>query len=52
MNVSDIAGSMALASTASSVTIGVMKDAQNLEQDLVNRLFGSIGLGNGVNTYA
>lgn len=52
MNVSDIAGSLALSSTASSVTIGVMRDAQNLQQDLVNRLFGSIGIGNGVNTYA
>ena len=52
MNVADIAGSLALSSTASSVTMGVMKDTQNLEQDLVNRLFGSIGIGNGVNAYA
>lgn len=29
-----------------------MKDAQNLQMDLVNRLFGSLGLGNSVNTYA
>lgn len=52
MGVDAIAGSMALTSTASQVTIGVMKDAQNLEKDLVSRLFGSMGIGNGVDTYA
>ena len=52
MDIAALSGSMALSSTANSVTMSVMKDAQNLQQDLVNRLFGSIGLGNGVNTYA
>ncbi len=52
MDVGAIAGSMALSSTASQVTLGVMKDAQNLEKDLAARLFGSVGIGNGVDAYA
>jgi hypothetical protein len=52
MDVGQIATGMALSNTASTVTMSVMKDAQNLEQDLVARLFGSIGLGNGVNALA
>jgi hypothetical protein len=52
MNVGDIAGSMALSSVADQVSMGVMKDIQNLQADLVSRLFGSIGIGNGVDAYA
>jgi hypothetical protein len=52
MDVDAIASSMALSNAASSVTLGVMKDAQSLEQDLVSRLLGSIGLGNGVDALA
>ncbi|HKU66457.1 MAG TPA: hypothetical protein VJP85_01660 [Candidatus Baltobacteraceae bacterium] len=52
MNLDAIASSMALSNAASSVTIGVMKDAQNLQQDLISRLFGSLGIGNGVDAYA
>lgn len=52
MDVGALAGSMALSDTASAVTMGVMKDAQNLQQDLVARLFGSLGIGNAVDTYA
>jgi hypothetical protein len=52
MDVSSIATSMALSNTASSVTLGVMKDAQNLEADLVARLFGSLGVGSNFDAYA
>jgi hypothetical protein len=52
MDVNSIAGSMALSSVASQVTVGVMKDIQSLQGDLVARLFGSIGIGNGVDAYA
>lgn len=43
---------MALSNAASGVTIGVMSDVQNLQQDLVARLFGSLGIGTGIDTYA
>jgi hypothetical protein len=52
MDIGNIATSMALSNTASSVTLGVMKDAQNLETDLVARLFGSLGIGTNVNALA
>jgi hypothetical protein len=52
MDVGAIATSMALSNTASSVTIGVMRDAENLQEDLVARLFGSMGIGNSVDAYA
>lgn len=52
MDVGALAGNMALSNTASAVTASVMKDAQNLERDLVARLFGSMGIGNGVDAYA
>ena len=52
MDVGAIATSMALSNVASGVTLGVMSDVQNLQQDLVSRLFGSIGLGNGVDALA
>ncbi len=52
MDVGALASSMMLSNTASAITTGVMKDAQNLEKDLVSRLFGSIGLGTGVDAYA
>jgi hypothetical protein len=52
MDVGALSTSMAMSNAASSVTIGVMRDAQNLEQDLVARLFGSMGVGNAVDTYA
>jgi hypothetical protein len=43
---------MALSNTASAVTMGVMKDAENLQEDLVSRLFGSLGIGTGIDTLA
>jgi hypothetical protein len=52
MDVAALATSMALSNTATSVTIGVMKDAENLQEDLVARLFGSMGIGNGIDAYA
>jgi hypothetical protein len=52
MDVGAISTSMALSNTASSVTIGVMRDAENLQEDLVARLFGSMGIGNSVDAYA
>jgi hypothetical protein len=52
MDVGQIATGMALSNTASSVTLGVMKDTQNLEADLVSRLFGSLGIGTNVNALA
>lgn len=52
MDVTSIAGSMALTSVGSQVTVGMMSATQNLEKDLVSRLFGSMGIGNGVDTYA
>jgi hypothetical protein len=52
MGVGALASSMALSSVASQVSTGVMKDIQNLQADLVSRLFSSIGLGNGIDTYA
>ena len=52
MDVGALAGSMALSNAASAVTMNVMKDAQNLEQDLVARLFGLMGIGNAVDAYA
>lgn len=52
MDVGALATNMALSNTASSVTVGVMKDAENLQEDLVARLFGSLGIGNGFDAYA
>jgi hypothetical protein len=52
MDVAALAGTMALSATANSVTVGVMRDLQGLQEDLVSRLFGSMGIGNGVDTYA
>lgn len=50
--VASIASSMALTSVGSQVAVGVLSQTQSLEQDLVSRLFGSLGLGNGVDAYA
>lgn len=52
MDVGAIATGMAMSSVGSQVTLGVMKDVQSLEQNLVSRLFGSMGIGNGVDAYA
>lgn len=55
MNLGDvgaIASSMALSRAGSSISIGVLKDAENLQEDLVARLFGSMGIGNSVDAYA
>jgi len=52
MDVGSVADSLALASTASRMTVGVMSAAQSLEKDLVSRLFGSMGIGNAVDAYA
>lgn len=52
MNVSEIASSMALTNVGSQLTVGVMSATQGLEKDLVSRLFGSLGVGNGIDTYA
>lgn len=52
MDVAAIATGMALTGVSNSVSVGVMSQVQNLEQNLVSRLFGSMGIGNGVDTYA
>lgn len=52
MNVGSIAGDMALSAVNGQVNVSVMKATQNLQEDLVARLFGSIGLGNSVNATA
>lgn len=52
MDVGAIAGNMALSAVGGQVSVGVMKSVQNLEQDLVSRLFGSLGVGNNVDTHA
>lgn len=52
MDIAALSTSMALSNTASSVTLGVLKDTQNLQQDLVARLFGSMGIGNSIDAYA
>mgnify|MGYP001179681276 CR=1 FL=1 len=38
-----------IASAATSVNTSVLKDAQNLSQDLVNRLFSTFGVGTNFN---
>lgn len=50
--IASIASSMALTSTGSQVALGVLSSTQNLEQDLVSRLFGSLGIGNTIDTHA
>ena len=55
MNISDVgamASNMALSRVGSSISTGVLKDAENLQEDLVARLFGSMGIGNSVDAYA
>lgn len=52
MDVGSIASSMALTSVGGQVAVGVLNSTQSLEKDLVSRLFGSLGVGNGVDTYA
>ncbi|HLI97030.1 MAG TPA: hypothetical protein VKT72_13255 [Candidatus Baltobacteraceae bacterium] len=52
MDVGSIATGMALSSVAGQVGVGVMKDIQNLQSDLVARLFGSMGIGNSIDAYA
>ncbi|HEY8296782.1 MAG TPA: hypothetical protein VIG32_01995 [Candidatus Baltobacteraceae bacterium] len=47
-----IASGLASASVSGQVDVGVLKAVQNLDQTLVNQLFGSIGLGQGVNALA
>jgi hypothetical protein len=50
--VSSIASSMALTSVGSQVAVGVLSATENLQQDLVSRLFSSLGIGNGIDAYA
>lgn len=50
--VASIASSMALTSVGGQVAVGVLSATENLQQDLVSRLFGSLGIGTGVDTYA
>lgn len=52
MDINSIASSISLTNVGSQVTVGVMNATQNLEKDLVSRLFGSLGVGNGIDTYA
>jgi len=52
MDIGALSTSLALSNTAGSVTIGVMKDTQNLQEDLVSRLFGSLGIGTGIDAFA
>lgn len=52
MDIAALSTSLALSNTASSVTMGVMKDAENLQEDLVSRLFGSLGIGTGIDASA
>ncbi len=52
MDVTALAGSMAQSRAGTTISIGVLKDAENLQQDLVARLFGSMGIGNSIDAYA
>lgn len=52
MDVGALAGSLTLGNVGSQVAIGVLSSTQNLEQDLVSRLFGSLGIGNNVDVSA
>jgi hypothetical protein len=52
MDIGQIATGLSLSNTASSVTMGVMSDVQNLQSDLVARLFGSLGVGTNFDAYA
>jgi len=47
MDVSSVA-STASAGAGTSVNLNVLKDTQNLEVDLTNRLFASFGVGTNV----
>jgi hypothetical protein len=52
MGVGNIAGDLALSMTASTINVSVLKSVENLQQDVVARLFGSMGIGNSVDAYA
>jgi hypothetical protein len=42
------AADAATAGAANSVNLNVLKDTQNLSEDLVNRLFSTLGLGTNI----
>jgi hypothetical protein len=44
----DSAADVATAGANNSVNLNVLKDTQNLSEDLVNRLFSTLGLGTNV----
>jgi len=44
------AADVATAGVGNSVNLDVLKDTQNLSEDLVNRLFSTLGLGTNVTT--
>ena len=41
---------VATAGAANSVNLNLLKDTQNLSQDLINRLFSSLGLGTNISS--
>ena len=52
MDVNSIASGLASTATTGAVGTAVLKSVQNLEADVVNRLFAQLGIGQNVNTYA
>ncbi|GAC1414586.1 MAG: hypothetical protein NVSMB64_24800 [Candidatus Velthaea sp.] len=46
------AAEVATAGVGNAINLNVLKDTQNLSEDLINQLFSSIGLGANVSTHA
>ena len=52
MDVGALSSGLAAASIDSQVNVSVLKTVENLDQNLVSRLFSSIGLGSGFDSFA
>ncbi len=52
MDISSVATGLAAGASTDAVGTGILKSVQNLEGNVVNRLFAQIGIGQNVDTYA
>lgn len=52
MDVGALSTGLAAVNVGTQIDVGVLKAAENLDQNLVARLFSSIGLGSGFDAYA
>ncbi|HET6896301.1 MAG TPA: hypothetical protein VFH72_13030 [Candidatus Baltobacteraceae bacterium] len=52
MDVTALAGAMDQSRAATTISMGVLRDTESLAQDLVSRLFGSMGIGTSIDAYA